>query len=482
MLLLFAALLLLLEQAPGSTATEQTITYTKFANTDSRIAGATRPGACASGGCQSLRCAATTACGKIPCHHGHGQASVSAPPCDIAALERECTADPKCGGFNSDGWLKPCTNQSCGASHSHLEGVDTYVSSRVMPPHPPPAPPPPPLPPPPPDQLPLVEDWHYPSEEAAEMAELRAAGVRVTKLHVASNTTGELTLTAANGSSATASVPGEVLFGWELRGFLLEQDGDALPLAVLQYNSARWGYIVFISDQQSLLGSDSGPGGRGLRKGVGRPQDVRRPHYNLTAVDPRYFERAAAEGGSDFLKLGMEAASPFGETSFAAAASTLPPPHDYAIVGNVASHTKFSVAQDGTVKLANFSIYTPTLVGTDTNGTYANNGGPGGDVLVFDPRRYTSWWPLHNFSDYKTSVLGRYTRAITLAAWDQQQQSGYAMTAVPNPQRGIETRPYGTGPFQVFIVHFHFKDLFFTLFMIKRLSTDPKHGGHVSLS
>ena len=64
-------------------------------------------------------------------------------------------------------------------------------------------------------------------------------------------------------------------------------------------------------------------------------------------------------------------------------------------------------------------------------------------MLVFDPRRYVSWWPTHNFSDYKTSILGRYTRAVTLAAWDQQQQDGYAMTAVPNPQRGIETRPYG---------------------------------------
>ena len=456
-MLLEAATVLLLGASLGTAhgtagGSSAAITYAKLAGTDSHVPAA-KSGACAGGTCQSLCCAPAVTCGTVPCRHG-GPSVRHDVPCDIAALQIACSANPLCGGFNSDGWLKPCVNTSCGAEYSKLGGVDTYVSSRVMPPPPPspsPSPPPvppPPGPPPPPDHLPLIEDWHYPAEEAEEMAALLAVGLHVTALRVTSNTSGELTLAAANGSSASASAPGDRLFGWELRGFLLGAGGDSDaegPLAVLQHNAARWGYIVFVCDKQVLLSPEPGGGVQGLRKGVGRAQDVRRPHYNLTAVDPAYFKNAAAEGGDDFIKQSMEAASTFEETTFAAAASTLAPPHDYAIVGNVDSHTKFSVAQDGRVKLANFSIYSPTLEGDNTNGTGdggGGGGGPGGDVLVFDPRRYMSWWPEQNFSDYKTSILGRYTRAVTLAAWDQQHQHGFTMTAVPNTRKGIETHPY----------------------------------------
>ena len=36
-------------------------------------------------------------------------------------------------------------------------------------------------------------------------------------------------------------------------------------------------------------------------------------------------------------------------------------------------------------------------------------------------------------ADYKTSLLGRYTRAVTLAAWDRTQQRGFGMTVVRKP-------------------------------------------------
>ena len=44
----------------------------------------------------------------------------------------------------------------------------------------------------------------------------------------------------------------------------------------------------------------------------------------------------------------------------------------------------------------------------------------------------------------KTSILGRYTRAVALAAWDAKAQCGYSLTAVPNTRRGIATQPYDT--------------------------------------
>ena len=437
------------------TDSDSDVTYTKLANTDTTIPSAKR-GACGDGTCQSLRCATANACGVVPCHP-EGQSSAGAVPCDIAALEKACTADPRCGGFNSDGWLKPCVGAGCGAKHTAHVGVDTYLSSRSVPPPPPPGPPSPPGPPPPVDPLPLIEDWHYPREEQPETKALFSVGLRVTALSVESNTTGAITLTARNGSTASATKPGENLLGWELRGFLTGS-GSSGPMAILQFNAERWGMVAYLGPQGKACVPGDGcacepgaavciTGGRLLRKGVGRADSVRRPHYNLVAVDPQYYAKAVADAG-DFIKQGMENTSAFGETTFAAAASRLVPPHDYAIVGNVDSHTKFSVAQDGRVKLANFSIYSPTLLGNDTAGTGDETGraagGPVGDVLLFDPKQHVSWWPAHNFSDYKSSVVGRYTRAITLAAWDQAHGAGFAMTAVPNTRRGIETQPYDT--------------------------------------
>ena len=119
----------------GTTAT----TYTKLADTDTHDP-AQKAGRCSDGSCQSLGCAATTPCGLAGCA-GNGTT-----PCDIAALEAACTANPLCTGFNSDGWLKSCVAASCGAANAVVAGIDTYVSSRPAPP-PSPFPPSPPLPP-----------------------------------------------------------------------------------------------------------------------------------------------------------------------------------------------------------------------------------------------------------------------------------------------------------------------------------------------
>ena len=121
----------------------------------------------------------------------------------------------------------------------------------------------------------------------------------------------------------------------------------------------------------------------------------------------------------------------------AVSAAYLAPTHDYALTGALQSHTKFSVAQDGKVWLGNFSIFSPTDQGANVTG------GKEPGVLLFDPQDHLSWWPPGgHFSEYKTSLLGRYTRAVTLAAWDVAAQRGFSLTAVPNAQRGIATQPY----------------------------------------
>ena len=165
------------------------------------------------------------------------------------------------------------------------------------------------------------------------MSALMAADLRVTALSVTDNVTGALTLQAANGSSASASRPGDRLFGWLLRGFLTPGPDIGGPLAILRYDSERWGMVAFLGTKGRLapLGVS---GGRLLRKGVGHTDAIRRPHFNLVSVDPMYYAKAVSDPG-DFIRQGMEHDSAFNESTFAAAASRLPPPHDYAIVGNI---------------------------------------------------------------------------------------------------------------------------------------------------
>eukprot|EP01050_Picozoa_sp_SAG11_P015663 SAG11_NODE_2056_length_3877_cov_2.744574_1_plen_187_part_10 len=64
------------------------VTYTKLAGTDTACPRLKGSGACDTGKCQALRCGVSTTCGKKSCH-----GRVSGPPCDLVALEKECTAD-----------------------------------------------------------------------------------------------------------------------------------------------------------------------------------------------------------------------------------------------------------------------------------------------------------------------------------------------------------------------------------------------------
>jgi hypothetical protein len=138
----------------------------------------------------------------------------------------------------------------------------------------------------------------------------------------------------------------------------------------------------------------------------------------------------------------FEGVQAFGETTFEAAASRMVPTSEYAITGNVDAHTKFSVAPDGRVYLGNFSIY----AGPEHHPHVATGSDIQPGVLLFDPKRYVGWWPAagSNFSDTKTSVVGRYTRALTVTAWDVTAQRGFSLVVVPNTDRGIRTQPYST--------------------------------------
>ena len=293
-----------------------------------------------------------------------------------------------------------------------------------------------------------IDDWHYPQEESTEMHALLKSGLKVMKLHVDSNATGTLTLRVANGTSATMHLPGDTAFGWVLRGFLSSDDSltSGSPLAVLEFEADRWGIVVFLTSHGRLSPS-SLSGGWGFRKGVGEPSQLRQPQLDPRLNTSSYYTTALADP-TDALTRAMESASAFGETTFATAAAYLAPTHDYSITGNSHAHTKFSVAQDGKVWLANFSIYSPIDKGPNTTG------GKEPGVLLFNPQDHV-WWPAGGkFSEYKTSLLGRYTRAVTLAAWDMEASRGFSLTAVPNTQRGIATQPYDVAELLVRIIEY----------------------------
>ena len=384
-------------------------TWTKLTNTDTQASQLT------------ARCVVKTRCGLVsPCLPPH----TPGPPCNVSELQELCVATPGCGGFNTDGYIKAAPL----GTRRAMQGVTTYILHTVSsgpwqlspsPPTPGPGPAPTPAPSPP---FPIVEDWHFPSEELGVEASGWARPPSVTALTATTNTSGLLLLSANATSSAALRFPGDTGLGWTLVCFLI---GDGAVRAVLERDYARWGLIGFFSAASVPLL---------LRKGVGRTSALQRPRYSLADHSPSYW-RDTRDDPHDLVKTRALAASEFGEATFDAFASLLPPTKDYMEVGNIGSHSKFSLALDGRVRSANFSIYSPTLVGNSTTGHEPS-------ALLFDPRDVVRWWPPHNFSEYKSAVVGRYTRAVAIAAFDAPSGRGFSLLAVPNTRRGIETEPY----------------------------------------
>ena len=440
-LLLFVGGVCLLPQQLWAGATPP-ITYAKLLDTDSGPGGALRWKRCV------LNCT---------CAHHDG-------PCPIAALEELCRSTPHCAGFNSHGWLKSCVAKGCGQTNEPSPGCDLYVGSATtsggwpapppnpkphMPPlgpapapwkphawphSPPPTPPAPPTTPPAP--VPPVEDWHFPEEERAELA---AAGqLRIVSVDAASNSSGTIHLSVGSAPVESLGVGDTACSGWQLRSFIVGA-GLGPPIAVLEHDWSRWGSLLFVQPSATAEEGLQQLGECELvaaptscfvaRKGVGRTSALRRPRYALEAVDRDYFVKAR-DLPTDYLRERM-CETTDGEPTFASAASLLPPSRDYAMVGNLAAHTKFSVSADGRVKSGNHSIYTPMEQADVTNGA-------DGSELLWDPRNHIAWWPVYNFSEYKSAVVGRTSRAVTVSAWDTTARRGFALMATPNTRRGIQ--------------------------------------------
>jgi hypothetical protein len=281
-----------------------------------------------------------------------------------------------------------------------------------------------------------VDDWHFPAEERAELA---AAGqLWIVSVDAASNSSGKIHLSVGSAPVESLGVGDTARSGWQLRSFIVGA-GLGPPIAVLEHDWSRWGSLLFV---QPSITAEEGLQQLGecelvaaptlcfvARKGVGRTSALRRPRYVLEAVDRDYFDKAR-DSPTDYLRERM-CETTDGEPTFASAASLLPPSRDYAMVGNSVAHTKFSVSADGRVKSGNHSIYTPMEQADVTNGA-------DGSELLWDPRNHTAWWPVYNFSEYKSAVVGRTSRAVTVSAWDTTARRGFALMATPNTRRGIQ--------------------------------------------
>ena len=312
----------LLSQRPRAGAPSP-ITYAKLADTD-----------CGPGGALHWkRCVSNCTCA----HH--------AGPCPIAALEELCASTPHCAGFTSNGWLKSCVSKSCGQHDAPSPGCDLYVGSGMMP-GPPPVPPPSPKPPgpapapwkphawppspspappappaTPPAPVPLVDDWHFPGEEAEELA--AAEQLRVVSVDAASNSSGTIRLSVGSAPVESLGVGNTTRSGWQLRSFIvsaglgppiavaicikndelciendefcIKNDDFNANIQVLERDWSRWGTVLFVqlaadelaTEHQQLgeCGLVAAPTGCFVaRKGVGRTSALRRPRYALEAV------------------------------------------------------------------------------------------------------------------------------------------------------------------------------------------------------
>ena len=285
------------------------------------------------------------------------------------------------------------------------------------------------------------DDWHYPTEEPGELAAARP--IRVDKLSVADKTLSISLVEGPRAPELTLSV-GQTQLNWTLRALLVVPERASRPVAVLERSWARWGALLYLAEPVSTAQDGSLPDSACkvapanpcffLRKGVGELDRLSRPRYALTRSDADYFARATTST-DDYLKQRFIADTADHEPTFTSASRALPPTLDYTMVKNIEAHSGFSVSPQGRIMAANFSIREQMLRGDAP----LSHGG----LLLFDPARYLPFsWPPTNFSEMKSSMLGRFSRAVTVGVFDAHLHKGFELLAAPSPGRGVATQPY----------------------------------------
>ena len=336
-------------------------------------------------------------------------------PCNITWVLEQCDLTYGCVAINSNGWLKGCGNETCGA-FTEEANVDSYIKNQGIPP--------PPLP----CEVAPIEDEHYPQEEVTE-----SNGAVSPSLLSASNAYGWAVL-SLNGNSINVTI------GNSAFGFILLSIGNDSSTVVVEYSFRRWGFISYLSVTTGEIAR--------MRKGAGTvPGISSMPNYAyLNDISCGYYGQVYGNKTDYLGQLILKETN--GEADFVTAAKYLPPQRDYASIGPNQPYQKYSVSPDGRVKIADSDIW--------TTGDLKNETGPG--VLVFDPALYVPW-PDTNFSIYKSALIGNHLRVVVVIGYDPLSKSGFEEVAFsPIEQPGtaayIRLRAFDvndfTGPYMYF--------------------------------
>jgi hypothetical protein len=253
------------------------------------------------------------------------------------------------------------------------------------------------------------DDFHYPSEEPAELA-----AVDIPQLTSAAPP--NKAVLQLKGMAINVTV-GDVAFGeWHVLSVLSDS-------VALERNFKRWGLLTFVH---------KGSGPTLLRKSVGELADIKQPYFNLTGTDPHYFDKASSNL-DDYLYHQAVEQTEFKELTFPSAASTLAPQRDYASISNNEDVVKFVVTYIGRVKCAvNNNTH------TSPNASPIQTGGiselqdlhapvPNDQTVVFDPAKHLRFWP-SSFENTKAGLVGGHTMIANVGAFTAQE-GGFELVA-----------------------------------------------------
>jgi len=175
-----------------------------------------------------------------------------------------------------------------------------------------------------------LEDFHYPSAEAAEREAHPAP-----QLLTVTPTQGTF---SSGGKHETVRVGGQLASGWRLQALLASAD-----TAVLQFDHAAWGQIAFVAAGAPASAALT------LRKALGALPTIAQPHFNFSGADPDYFKKLAA-GPEDLATTLAMAKTVDGEPDYTSLASQLAPQRDTVAISTAPDVVKFAVSYSGRIK------------------------------------------------------------------------------------------------------------------------------------
>jgi hypothetical protein len=153
------------------------------------------------------------------------------------------------------------------------------------------------------------DDFHYPTEEPAELKTAKSSIPSVISI-----TNGHATVEIAGKPQDVT--PGDKAGDWSIQAILESR-------VVMERDFKRWGLLVFAAAGSNSLTI--------LRKSIGDIKSIRQPRFNFSSLDSNYWDNVKADPTDLPSKLAINHTSDK-EMTYASVAATLAPQRDYASV------------------------------------------------------------------------------------------------------------------------------------------------------